>query len=73
RLDHWVMFLTEFDLKFIPQKAIKGQVIVDQLVVAPLVDASPISDAFCDDFTSYTIESCTYGLCTSMALIAALV
>lgn len=34
----WIMYLTEFDLQFISQKSIKGQVIADHLVEAPLQD-----------------------------------
>lgn len=38
----WIMFLSEFDLVFISQKSIKGQVITDQLAAAPLESSSPL-------------------------------
>lgn len=42
RLEKWVMILSEFDIQYIDKKAIKGQVITDQLVEAPLQDDHPI-------------------------------
>lgn len=41
------MFLSEFDLKFVTQKLIKGQVITDQLVDAPLEKST--LDLFLDE------------------------
>ena len=38
RTSKWIMYLTEFDLQFICQKSIKGQVIADHLVETPLQD-----------------------------------
>ena len=38
----WIMFLSEFDLIFISQKSIKGQVITDQLAAAPMESSSPL-------------------------------
>lgn len=35
RLAKWVMMLTEFDLKFVSQRAVKGQALTDNLVKAP--------------------------------------
>lgn len=32
RIGKWALLLSEFDIKFIPQKAIKGQVLTDFLV-----------------------------------------
>ncbi|XP_059067709.1 uncharacterized protein LOC131858476 [Cryptomeria japonica] len=44
RLAKWVMLLSEFDLHFITQKSIKGQVIVDQLADAPSSKSFPTLD-----------------------------
>jgi len=42
RTSKWIMHLTEFDLQFISQNSIKGQVIADYLVEAPLYDNKPL-------------------------------
>lgn len=42
RTSKWLMFLSEFDLKFIHQKYIKGQVIANQLADIPLQDNFPL-------------------------------
>ena len=42
RTAKWIMHLTEFDLYFVGQKLIKGQVIADYLVDAPLQDDKPL-------------------------------
>jgi len=42
RTSKWIMYLTEFDLQFINQKSIKGQVIADHLVEASLQDDNPL-------------------------------
>lgn len=39
----WVMLLSEFDILYVDQKAIKGQVIAVQLAETPLVDAYPFN------------------------------
>ena len=38
RTSKWIMYLIEFDLQFINQKSIKGQVIVDHIAEASLQD-----------------------------------
>lgn len=43
RLAKWVMILIEFDIEYVEHKAIKGQVIADQLVDAPLEDNQPLN------------------------------
>ena len=45
----WIMHLTEFDLHFIGQKLIKGQVITDYLIDAPLQDNKPLVIELPDD------------------------
>lgn len=37
-LEKWVMLLNEFEIEYVDQKAIKGQVIIDQLAITPLED-----------------------------------
>ena len=49
RMAKWVMLLSEFDIQYIDRKAIKGQVIADQLAEAPLVDAYPLIMEFPDE------------------------
>lgn len=42
RLAKWVMILIEFDIEYLDKKAIKGKVVVDQLVEAPMTDDRPM-------------------------------
>ncbi|KAH9300835.1 hypothetical protein KI387_012418, partial [Taxus chinensis] len=58
RITHWLMLMTEFDLKFIPQKSIKGQVIADQLANAPLSDTQVPLAQFPDEY----IQQIDFGL-----------
>lgn len=48
RLAKWVMILSEFDIQYVDRRAIKGQVIADQLAEAPLQDHHPMHIAFPD-------------------------
>lgn len=45
----WVMLLSEFDIQHVDCKSIKGQVIIDRLVEAPLTDAQPLITEFLDE------------------------
>ena len=45
----WVMILSEFNIEYVDRKAIKGQVIVDQLVEAPIQDDHPMLVDFLDE------------------------
>ena len=49
RLAKWVMILSEFDIKYVERKAIKGQAIADQLVESPLIDHQPLHIEFLDE------------------------
>ena len=49
RLAKWVMVLSEFDIQYVERKAIKGQVIVDQLADAPIQSALPLNIDFPDE------------------------
>jgi hypothetical protein len=42
RLGKWVLLMMEFDLTFVPQKAIKGQALTEFLAVHPVPDDSPL-------------------------------
>ena len=45
----WVLILSEFNIFYKDHKAIKGQVIADQLAKAPLQGDHPILAKFLDD------------------------
>lgn len=49
RLAKWVMILSEFDIEYVDRKAIKGQVITDQLANAPLIGDHPLISNFPDE------------------------
>ncbi|KAM0918026.1 hypothetical protein ACQ4PT_009389 [Festuca glaucescens] len=42
RLGKWALLMMEFDLTFVPQKAIKGQALVDFLAARPIPEDSPL-------------------------------
>uniref|UniRef100_J3MCF0 RNA-directed DNA polymerase n=1 Tax=Oryza brachyantha TaxID=4533 RepID=J3MCF0_ORYBR len=44
RLAKWAMFLSQFDITFIPQKSIKGQALANFLAAHPIPDNFPIDD-----------------------------
>ena len=46
RLAKWVMILRKFDIQYVEHKAIKGQVIADQLVDAPMQSSLPLNIDF---------------------------
>lgn len=48
RLAKWVLIPSEFGIQYVDYKAIKGQVILDQLTKAPLSDNQPIYSDFLD-------------------------
>ena len=58
RATKWVLILSEFNIVYKDRKAIKGQVIVDQLAKAPLQGDHPIVADFPDD-TIMTIAPST--------------
>eukprot|EP01018_Ginkgo_biloba_P041009 Gb_05884 [translate_table: standard] len=49
RMVKWVMLLSEFDIEYVNQKAVKGQVLADHLAEAPLSENSPMSIGFPDE------------------------
>ena len=48
RLAKWVMILSKFDIQYVECKAIKGQVIADQLVDTPMQRSLPLNIDFPD-------------------------
>lgn len=54
RLARWAIALTEFDIVYMPQKAIKGQALADFLAAHPVADDSPLSCEFPDEETLHT-------------------
>ena len=42
RLAKWALILTQFSIKYVPQKAIKGQALADFLAAYPVPDDSPL-------------------------------
>lgn len=49
RLARWSMFLLQFDITFVPLKAIKGQAVADFLAAHPLPGDAPINDDLPDE------------------------
>lgn len=56
RLARWAIALTEFDIVFFPQKAIKGQALADFLATHPVPDNSPLSCEFPEEQTLHIEE-----------------
>jgi hypothetical protein len=45
----WAMFLSQFDIMFMPQKAMKGQALANFLAAHPIPDDFPIDDDLPDE------------------------
>ena len=60
RLAKWAVLLLQFDITYVPQKAIKGQALADFLAAHPLPADSPLNDDLPDeqihDLTSSQID-----------------
>lgn len=52
----WQMLLSEFDIIYVLQKAVKGQVIADQLADNPLPDYEPMHTFFPNEEVMFTTE-----------------
>ena len=48
RLMRWLVLLTEFDIHYVTQKFIRGNIIVDHLASLPVSDGRTIDDDFPD-------------------------
>jgi len=49
RLAKWAMLLSPFDIKFVPQKTVKGQVIINFLAAHPYPDNDELPNDLPDD------------------------
>lgn len=49
RMAKWVMILSQYDIEYVKQKSIKGHVIVDHLVEAPMYSENPLISKFPDE------------------------
>ena len=49
RLAKWLILLLQFDIRYVPQKAIKGQALADFLAEHPLPKDSPLKDDLPDE------------------------
>ncbi|XP_066379775.1 uncharacterized protein [Miscanthus floridulus] len=49
RLAKWAMILSQFDIVFVPQKAVKGQALANFLAAHPIPDDFPIDDDLPDE------------------------
>ncbi|RVW74431.1 Transposon Ty3-G Gag-Pol polyprotein [Vitis vinifera] len=59
RLMRWPVLLTEFDIRYVSQKSIKGSIIVDHLALLPISEGRPVNDDFPDEeFIVMTSLSC---------------
>jgi ribonuclease HI len=57
-LGKWVVIMMEFDITYVPQKAIKGQALADFLVAHPIPDNSPlVVDLPDEDVFTVSVES----------------
>ncbi|XP_034689133.1 uncharacterized protein LOC117917005 [Vitis riparia] len=55
RLMRWLVLLTEFDIRYVMQKSVKGSIVADHLASLPVFDDRPIDDDFLDEqFVSMT-------------------
>jgi hypothetical protein len=55
RMAKWAMFLSQFDIVFIPQKAMKGQALANFLAAHPIPEDFPIDDDLPDEEVFATI------------------
>eukprot|EP01018_Ginkgo_biloba_P033594 Gb_20371 [translate_table: standard] len=63
RMAKWVMLLSKFDIEYVNQKAIKGQVLADHLAEAPLLENQPLIIGFPDESILSLDESPEWKLC----------
>ncbi|XXG72997.1 hypothetical protein AAC387_Pa07g1981 [Persea americana] len=56
RLAKWSILLSQFDIRYVPQKAIKGQALADFLAEHPLPKDSPLRDDLPDE-PVYSVET----------------
>ncbi|XP_020598499.1 uncharacterized protein LOC110038079 [Phalaenopsis equestris] len=49
RLARWAMILSQFDISYVPQRAVKGQALAEFLAAHPIPADSPLNDDFPDE------------------------
>jgi len=59
RSTKWVMLLQEFDLNFVKQKSIKGQVVTYFIVEFPMEDSKKLREEFHDECAFTKMIDCT--------------
>ena len=52
------MLLEEFDLKFVKQKLVKGQAVIDFIVEFPTKDSAKLKEEFQDEFSLVEMREC---------------
>ncbi|XP_058788530.1 uncharacterized protein LOC131662691 [Vicia villosa] len=53
RISHWQMILSEYDIQYCAQKAIKGSILADHLASQPIDDDQSLQDYFLDEEIMY--------------------
>ena len=49
RLAKWAILLSQYDMRFVPQKAIKGQALADFLAAHPILESSKLHEDILDE------------------------
>ena len=53
------MLLQEFDLRFVKQKSVKGQAIIDFIIEFPIKDSTKLREEFKDECALTDVIECT--------------
>ena len=65
RLAKWALLLSQHDMLFIPQKAVKGQALTDFLAAHPVPESSKLhEDILYEVFESYILQRMKYDRCS---------
>ena len=57
RLAKWVLLLSQYDMLFFPQKAVKGQALADFLAAHPVPESSKLHEDISDEVFGSNITS----------------
>jgi len=57
RMANWVILLSQYDMTFVPQKAIKGQALADFLVAHPVPESSKLHEDILNEVNEANITS----------------
>ena len=67
RLAKWAILLSQYDILFVPQKAINGQALADFLAAHPISESSNLHEDITDEIFESNMNSRTkYGRCFLM-------